>query len=135
MAAQQWWIIWRTDAKGDLAGTLVQSAAEPKLPAGADDISGPGTKAQMQQVLKELGGQPTGGSTLPTPGSVLGSVTGLTGVSDFFTALGKWSLWKRVLEVVFGGVLLLGGIFHLTGAKKTVIELAGTALKAGAVAA
>ena len=59
---------------------------------------------------------------------------GLTGLDSFFTALGKLSTWVRVLKVIGGGVLLLSGLFRITGADKAAKGALGIAGKAAILA-
>jgi hypothetical protein len=48
-----------------------------------------------------------------------GSATGLAGLSQigvFFSALGDKNTWIRVAKVIVGGVMLIVGLVHITGA-------------------
>jgi hypothetical protein len=48
----------------------------------------------------------------------------IPGVSAFFTALGDSNTWIRVAKVVVGGLLLVIGLVHITGADNAVATAA-----------
>lgn len=102
------------------------------------------TLAQANAFAKSLGQTPQapipGASALGTTpqqaaSNVASSTAGAIGqLTGFLSKLTTWTLWKRILEIGFGGILLVGGILHLTGSDKTIASIAGTAAK-GAVLA
>lgn len=55
---------------------------------------------------------------------VTNAIPGLSQVGDFFSALTQANTWIRVAKVVFGGVLLVIGIAHITGAGNAVASAA-----------
>lgn len=88
------------------------------------------TKAAAESYSKSLGGS---GST--TPAAKLGGQTALNvgsqaaagaipGVSGFFTALGQSNTWIRVAKVIVGGVMLIVGLAHISGAGNALAETA-----------
>lgn len=46
--------------------------------------------------------------------------TSLAGISSFFAALTQANTWIRVSKVIIGGILLIVGLAHITGADNTV---------------
>jgi hypothetical protein len=51
-------------------------------------------------------------------------IPGLPQIGDFFGALTDANTWIRLAKVVFGGVLLIIGIAHITGASGAVADIA-----------
>lgn len=56
------------------------------------------------------------------PAAAAQGIPGLSQIGDFFGALGKSNTWIRVAKVLFGGVLLVVGIAHITGASSTLAD-------------
>lgn len=52
------------------------------------------------------------------------NATGLAAIGDFFTALSSSNTWIRVAKVIVGGVMLIVGIAHITGAGGAVADTA-----------
>jgi hypothetical protein len=62
-----------------------------------------------------------------TPGGSLtpaNPIPGLTQIGDFFAALTQANTWIRVAKVLGGGLLLVIGIAHITGAGNAVAQTA-----------
>jgi len=57
-------------------------------------------------------------STLTAP------LTGIDAIGAFFNDLGSANTWIRVAKVVVGGVLLIVGLVHITGADNAVADAA-----------
>lgn len=57
-------------------------------------------------------------------GALENAIPGLAQVGDLFGALTQANTWIRVAKVVFGGVLLIIGIAHITGAGNAVASAA-----------
>lgn len=55
---------------------------------------------------------------------VKGPLSGLAAIGAFFNALGDPNTWIRVTKVVVGGVLLIVGLVHITGADNAVASVA-----------
>jgi hypothetical protein len=78
-----------------------------------------------QAAAETAAGQQTAKATsteLGTPNGI--TIPGLSQVGSFFTALGDASTWIRVAKVVIGGVLLIVGLVHITGAGNAVASVA-----------
>jgi hypothetical protein len=92
--------------------TGVQAAAEARrlYPTG----TAPTTSVQTQ-VSNEVSQEATGSAT---------GLAGLSQIGEFFSALGDKNLWVRVAKVVIGGVLVLVGLAHMTGASNAVASAA-----------
>ena len=58
------------------------------------------------------------------PGPSLPSLPGLPQIGDFFASLGKANTWIRVGKVLVGGLLLIVGLVHITGADNAVASAA-----------
>jgi hypothetical protein len=52
------------------------------------------------------------------------SLTGLAAIGDFFARLTKANTWIRLAKVVIGGVLLMTGIAHISGASGAAADFA-----------
>ena len=52
------------------------------------------------------------------------AIPGLSQIGDFFGALGQANTWIRVAKVIVGGVLLIVGLVHITGADNAVASVA-----------
>jgi len=52
------------------------------------------------------------------------AIPGLVQIGDFFGALAGANLWIRAAKVIFGGVLLIVGIVHITGVDNAVAKIA-----------
>ena len=52
------------------------------------------------------------------------AVSAIPGVSGFFGALTQSATWIRVAKVIVGGVLLIVGLVHITGADNAVASIA-----------
>jgi hypothetical protein len=59
-----------------------------------------------------------------TEGQVPNPLTGVDAIGAFFNSLGEASTWIRVAKVLVGGVLLLVGLAHMTGADNAVASAA-----------
>ena len=49
---------------------------------------------------------------------------GLEAIGAFFASLGQANTWIRIVKVLAGGVLLITGIAHITGAQNAVTNIA-----------
>lgn len=57
-------------------------------------------------------------------GAIANAIPGLAQIGDLFGALTDPNTWIRVAKVMFGGVLLIIGIAHITGAGNAVASTA-----------
>ena len=79
-----------------------------------------------------LAGVSGSATNIPTPGTAAtgaGAVAStaanaIPGISDFFGALTQASTWIRVAKVITGGLLLVIGLVHITGADNAVASAA-----------
>ncbi len=78
-------------------------------------------QAQAQAATRQAAAQSTEGPTIPSLGSPL---TGINAIGAFFNDLGKANTWIRVAKVIVGGLLLIIGIVHITGAGGAVADVA-----------
>lgn len=95
--------------------SYTQAAADAKkeFPSGSAPTGG-----QVQGLKQVPGGAATAaGNAIPGVGS------GIQSVTDFLKGLTQQSLWVRVAKVAVGGVLVLIGLAHLTGADSVVRKL------------
>jgi hypothetical protein len=142
MAGTDYWVLVPTAAEQNAAGTVSGafvvsvadgSAADAQLLgnyAGKVTIggrsgylrAGPFTTLAAADAYLKVGAQST---STPIPGvdiSPSGAVTtsnplaGLAAIGQFFTSLGEANTWIRVAKVVVGGVMLIVGLVHITGA-------------------
>jgi uncharacterized membrane protein len=77
--------------------------------------------AQAQATTRQTAAQSTEGPTIPSLGSPL---TGINAIGAFFSDLGNSNTWIRVAKVVIGGLLLIIGIVHITGAGGAIADTA-----------
>ena len=94
--------------------------------AQAAKLQGEGYKGPYatQAAAQQAANQQTANATstefsLPGP-----SLPGLPQIGDFFASLGKANTWIRVAKVLIGGVLLVVGLVHITGADNAVASAA-----------
>ncbi len=127
MAGAQWWVVNQISRPGGPRGpqvtsyVVVQAATRP-----VNAVAGPyATQADAQAW------QTSANTAGNSPGSAIGgatnaavNATGLGGLDSFFTALGQSNTWIRVAKVVSGGVLLIVGLVHITGAGGAVANVA-----------
>lgn len=52
------------------------------------------------------------------------AIPGVSQIGDFFGALGQSNTWIRVAKVLVGGVLLIVGLVHITGAAGATANIA-----------
>lgn len=123
MTTGQWWVVWNANTG---KAPVVQSVTKPATPASGKVFGPYATKAQAEAEANP------NSSTLSVIG--LGVSQGLQHATNPFggTKL-DWSLilsgfkewFVRGLKVVFGGILMLLGISHLTGLDNKVTQIAG----------
>ena len=59
-----------------------------------------------------------------TEGQIPDPLSGVDAIGAFFNSLGEAATWIRVAKVLVGGVLLLIGLAHMTGADNAVASAA-----------
>jgi hypothetical protein len=131
MASGEWWNIWTLASAQaeEITPHTIQSATKPQQ-GGHDQwgeiytVAGPyATETDAKNALSGGTGPPKG-STGPSDSPLSGWNLQVTGIAAWFV---------RGLKVVFGGILIILGISHLTGADNKITELAGSAVKSGAI--
>ena len=92
--------------------------------------AGPFTTLAAVQAYLKVGAQNAGtqipGVSITPGGGVTASnpLSGIDAIGAFFSTLGQANTWIRVAKVVVGGVLLIVGIVHITGADNAVAAIA-----------
>jgi hypothetical protein len=135
MASGSWWVIAYTQEAGPITyqyfqGTKAQAQAQANQAVkqlGGTNLSGPyPTKAAAQAAVKNNKvNKGTSEGQNPNPATTTGiSIPGISQIGDFFGALADANTWIRVAKVVFGGVLLIIGIAHITGASGAIADVA-----------
>lgn len=103
----------------EFANTAAEASAAAKQSLGSNassigNVTGPyGTSAQAdaaQSAAVSKLGKATQAGTIPNP------LSGIDAIGAFFNALGEANTWIRVSKVVVGGLLLIIGLVHITGA-------------------
>jgi hypothetical protein len=129
---------WYYDTEsGQLENTSQALAVTSNLGlAGWHELNIPGTDTGAQAAAAAKAEFPTGKAPTyapVTPATVLSTAAGEAGVpatstlgevKDIVTALGSANLWIRVAKVVIGGIVLVIGLAHITGASNTVAAVA-----------
>jgi hypothetical protein len=84
------------------------------------DVSGgaQATGTELSNVINT--GIPAGAAAIPK----VPALSGIDAIGAFFNALGDANTWIRVSKVVVGGLLLVIGLVHITGADNAVASLA-----------
>jgi hypothetical protein len=150
VAGTDWWVLVPKASEQNVAGVVADafivsvpqgSAIDTKLLAnyaGQVTISGrtgyqragPFTSQAAAQAYLKVGAQ-NSGTQIPgvaiTPGGGITTSNPLSGVDAigaFFNKLGDPHLWIRVAKVVTGGLLLVIGLVHITGAGGAVASVA-----------
>lgn len=126
MPTAQWWVVWNANTG---AAPVVQSATKPATPASGKVFGPYTTKAQAEAEANP------NSSTLSVIG--LGASQGLQHAANPFSGVNlSWSLvlsgfkdwFVRGLKMVFGGILVILAVSHLTGLDNKVTQLAGKAV-------
>jgi hypothetical protein len=101
---------------GNFTGKVTVSGKSGYLRAG------PFTSLAAAQAYLKVGAQ---NASTPVPGvditpgggiTAAGPLSGLNAIGAFFNNLGNANTWIRVAKVVVGGLLLVVGLVHITGA-------------------
>ena len=142
-AAVSWWVIIGVQpnpATGSVysyfQGTQAQAQAEAGRVvqiAGQTNLKGPyATKAAAEAAVASGQVKPqtsSAGPQLNVGGNPVGNandLTGLASIGDFFSRLTNANTWIRVGKVLVGGVLLIVGLAHMTGADNAAFKAART---------
>jgi hypothetical protein len=126
-----WWVVYDNTSGDEVTGHAVQAAARPAIAGNVEYVIGPfasqaaanaqfGTSAAVAK-----GATFTGAGGAPSIGSLAKSALGGGYQLVFGNAAG---LAGRIFKVIIGGVLIISGIIHLSGADKTVLGIAGKAV-------
>jgi hypothetical protein len=150
MAGTDWWVLVPRLSEQNVAGTVAdafivstpQGSAADKTLLGTDSgqvtvggrsgyrRAGPFTSQAAAQAYLKVGAQNTGtqipGVDITPSGGVTASnpLQGLAAIGDFFSRLTQASTWIRVAKVISGGLLLVIGLVHITGADNKVASIA-----------
>jgi hypothetical protein len=112
-----------------VGGPNQYQVVEATTQAEATKLTAEGYKGPYatQADAETAAGQATAKATsteIGTPNGINLSVPGLSQVGSFFGALGDANTWIRVAKVVVGGLLLIVGLVHITGADNAVASIA-----------
>ena len=111
----------------EFANTAAEASAAAKQSLGSNassigNVTGPyGTSAQAdaaQSAAESKLSKATQAGSIPNP------LSGLAAIGAFFGALGEANTWIRVAKVAVGGLLLIIGLVHITGAGNAAANIA-----------
>lgn len=126
MATGSWWVVNQPVGISPKARftnyVIVQAAARP-----VNAVAGPfATQAQAAawQTSANTAGNSPGSAIGGTVNAAASSIPGLSAIGDFFGALTQSATWIRVVKVIVGGVMLVVGIAHMSGASGKIAETA-----------
>jgi len=139
IGTESWFVVWYTKPQNSVSSRLTgpagsgtqasvvvqaasasqaQAAEQAKLgvQATVTEVDGPygsASGAQHGQSAKQAQiNQATQAGNIPIPNPL----SGLDAIGAFFSALSEANTWIRVSKVVIGGLLLIIGLVHITGA-------------------
>lgn len=150
MAATDWWVLVPKASEMNVAGTVSDAFVVTAEQGSAIDKqllsnytgkvtvggksgylrAGPFTSRADVDAYLKVGAQDV---STPIPGvdikpggglSAHNPLTGLAAIGDFFNKLSDPHLWVRVAKVMVGGVMLLVGLAHITGASGQIMDVA-----------
>lgn len=103
--------------------TIQQWNNHASLPAGG------GTFGTVETVNITAPAKPGAAPVVSTPqnpatAAASQDIPGLPAIGDFFSRLTEAATWIRIAKVVAGGVLLIVGLVHITGADNSVANVA-----------
>lgn len=136
MAANPWWVIVATSLGGSptyvyFQGTQAQAEARAKATIEVStqkNLYGPyPTEADAKAAVKagKVVAPTTNSPSIPGIGNPLSAIGD---VNSFFASLGQRATWVRILKVMFGGMLILAGLFRISGASKAALGIASKAV-------
>jgi hypothetical protein len=101
---------------------VTQAQANAAIPAIQKAHPAPG---EASQVVDAATGQPQSANSVSNPLDFLKNVAGGIGeIGDVVHTLTEANTWIRIAKVVAGGLLLLIGLAHITGAENKVASIA-----------
>jgi hypothetical protein len=150
VAGTDWWVLVpaaaEQNAAGVVSGAFVVSVAQGsavdsqllgnyagKVTVGGKTgylRAGPFTTAAAAAAYLKTGAAAAGtgipGVSIAPSGAVTTSnpLAGLAAIGQFFTSLGEVNTWIRVAKVLAGGLLLVIGLVHITGADNAIATAA-----------
>ena len=128
--ASGWWVISFTSYGNPTTyeyfqGTEAQANAKANSAvkvSNEPNLSGPyDTEADAKAAVAAKAVNVPNNDANTSPNTVL---SGVNAIGQFFNSLGEASTWIRVAKVLAGGVLLLIGLAHMTGADNAVASAA-----------
>lgn len=140
-----WWAYYLPGVVGQADTELVGAVRAPSKEAAAQDVANAeaGTPASDVKVWGPYSTQQEAANRAAQVGangdttsqsltglgnaaaSTLGNpLTGLAAIGDFFSRLTEADTWIRVGKVLAGGVLLIIGLAHMTGAENGIAKIA-----------
>ena len=117
MASGSWWVT---------PSGVVQASSKPTGAVGPFSseaeanayVTAHKTKPLIGDEIPGTGGTPDLKPDVPNP------LTGINAIGDFFSRLTNSNTWIRAAKILVGGMLVLVGIAHMTGASGAIAETA-----------